>query len=259
MCGVRDRAQTCPYELSLIVWWQIETPEQEELNRRTTSRVRALRRHTGASPTQQDARDFDPEPPPCRPHSASACHRDRDPPHSEVPVGCPGPPLIAPGAGFPALSHRPAGATVGVSAGHSRFFQLDLALCYKFTGDRRLLRWRQAGADFWGVPDPWPDWRVSKGHKSPCQVTSQLPTPAFCSPARQAEGAGKVRGVPWGARPWDPPAAARGGGVAPSQPGRGRGAVQGDPGHPVPVSGLARPARVVQRRPDSEPCLRPRG
>lgn len=40
VCGVRDRAQTCPYELSLIVWWQIETPEQEELNRRTTSPVR---------------------------------------------------------------------------------------------------------------------------------------------------------------------------------------------------------------------------
>lgn len=223
MCGVRDRAQTCPYELSLIVWWQIETLEQEELNRRTTSRVRACAGTQRASPTQQDARDFDPEPPPCRPHSASACHRDWDPPHSEVPVGCPGPLLIAPGAGFPALSHRPAGATVGVSAGHSRVFQLDLALCYKFTGDRRLLRWRQAGADFWGVPDPWPDWRVSKGHESfPGDITAAnasflLPRTAGTGSGEGARGAvGSTAVGPAGCRPgW-------GGSSVPARPRAGR-------------------------------------
>lgn len=132
-------------------------------------------------------------------------------PIGKVPLGCPVPRPVAPGADFLALGHLPVGATMGVSAGHSRFFSVGRGIALSTaglcTGHSRLLGWHKAGSDFWGGPDPWPDWRVSKGSQEPFPGDVP-PDNAFLRPSRQTRGAEKVRPVPWGARPWGPPATA---------------------------------------------------
>ncbi|XP_016003889.2 beta-Ala-His dipeptidase isoform X2 [Rousettus aegyptiacus] len=84
---------------------------------------------------------------------------------------------------------------MGVSAGHLRFFSVGRGIALSTaglcTGHSRLLGWHKAGSDFWGGPDPWPDWRVSKGSQEPFPGDVP-PDNAFLRPSRQTRGVEKA-------------------------------------------------------------------